>query len=328
MPFMALRPRWPLVICGAGCVLVALHTAPSSSTGFQRPGCYPGNTFCATFESGWSPFTYLTGGRACHPVSSLGNRFQNRWFQRSGRVPAVQGRNAFRSYVDDDATCQNGRRTKATTLATTRASANPIKAYQGSDYWYRFQIRFPSGFRPMPKTSWNWVMEAKNWPDSGCCSNLSLGVVTNREDGGARSNPNGRLSLRVCGGGSSKGTVDGRDVCSERRVPSGYQRTWVTGPSVKRDHWYDVVLHVRWDYTSNGKVEWWLDGTRRYSGHSKTLYFYADKCSTGSCPSGAQPGPGQTYLHLGYYRSAASYPGQSVYYDAATAGPTRASIGG
>ena len=100
--------------------------------------------------------------------------------------------------------------------------------------------------------------------------------------------------------------------------------------TLRRSHWYDVVLHVKWDWrTDRGLIEWWLDGRLVVSRQTSTLYWYADG---NAAVSGAQPGPGQAYIQAGYYRDSRLLGGaldtsqMSVYHDDYRRGPTRASV--
>jgi hypothetical protein len=199
------------------------------------------------------------------------------------------------------------------------------QAYQGQDQWYRDAIYFPADYRPVAGTSWNWVWEIHNWPDTACCAHLALGVVTNTEDGGPAGGE--RLSLRILGGGDSSRPVEsipGANAGAEL-TPTGYRKTWFRGPELQRNHWYDLLVHVRWDYTNAGHVDWYLDGLLLASYDGPTLFWYADNDSA----SGSTPGPGMGYLLVGNYRqTVAGQLPSAVYHDNVLRGPTRASVGG
>ena len=110
--------------------------------------------------------------------------------------------------------------------------------------------------------------------------------------------------------------------------PRAHRRR-VTAPSrcghpvpLKYNHWYDILVHVKWDYTSSGLVEYWLDGAKAVTYNGPTLFWFADNNPNFA---GASAGPGQTYWMEGYYRGSGSST-ESVYHDAAEIGPTLASV--
>jgi hypothetical protein len=83
---------------------------------------------------------------------------------------------------------------------------------------------------------------------------------------------------------------------------------------------------VKWSHvTSEGLLEWWLDGRLIVSRKLATLYWYADNDK--ELP-GTTPGPGQAYYMEGYYRPATLPDGStdrtvsSVIYDGARHGRT------
>jgi hypothetical protein len=92
-----------------------------------------------------------------------------------------------------------------------------------------------------------------------------------------------------------------------------------------RDHWYDCLFRVKWDYTGAGSVDWYLDDTLMIAYTGPTLYWYADNNT--SVP-GVTPGAGLAYWMVGNYREGGSGIPSAVYHDSALRGPTRASVGG
>ena len=54
------------------------------------------------------------------------------------------------------------------------------------------------------------------------------------------------------------------------------------GPNISRNHWYDVLLHIKWGYESGGanegSVTWWLDGVNEGTFNGSNL-FYAQHIS-------------------------------------------------
>jgi hypothetical protein len=283
-----------------------------TNTGTTTAACLPSASFCATYENTWQPWDGFNG-QPNGPIANFGFSYQNSHFSFASD-PVVEGTRSFKATVDSSATTggQAGQRTLGLNFPNDVAANGKTKGYQGADTWYRTHLYFPPDFDPAPSTSWNWVIEWHNWPDGPCCANISMSVVTDGADGG----PSGgqRLSMRILGGGDSTHPVDNLNADSS---PPGFRKTWFAGPTITRGHWYDVLVHVRWDYTNAGLVEYWLDGVKQtYNG--PTLYWYADNNQN---YSGASPGPGQTYWMEGYYRGSGSST-ESVYHDAASIGPT------
>jgi hypothetical protein len=94
---------------------------------------------------------------------------------------------------------------------------------------------------------WNWFLVFHNDsnPLPSCAreyGNISLDIKT---DGlvlrGAVGKQNVRLAARITGGND----------CSPETV-------WVDGPKLVLDHWYKILLHVKWDPNS-GIFEWFVD---------------------------------------------------------------------
>ena len=239
-------------------------------------------------------------------------------------APTAEGRYAFRSTVDAGAVVpgEAGQRSMVLLFPSNNASQNTTGAYEGSERWYRTKMYFPADFHPSPKTAWNWLVQWHNWPDGACCSNLAIAVDAER---GAE-----KLSLRVMGGGDQAHPVENNDIITEKN-PTGRLEWFVGDPVLKRNHWYDSVVHVKWSVDhSKGFVEWWLDGRRIVSKAMPTLYWYADNNRNFA---GATPGPGQAYYMEGYYRPAQLPDGStdtssaSVFFDGAQIGKTADSVG-
>lgn len=131
--------------------------------------------------------------------------------------------------------------------------------FQPHEIWLRTSVMFPSaatitssgmtGEAPFAPTTgeWNWFLEFHN--DSNpmpVCSkeyaNIALDVKT---DGPIASGDVGtnnvRLALRITGGND----------CAPNIV-------WVDGPPLQWDHWYEMLLHLKWDPTA-GIAEWYVD---------------------------------------------------------------------
>ena len=131
--------------------------------------------------------------------------------------------------------------------------------HQPYEIWLRTSVLFPSattisssglsGEAPFAPTTgeWNWFLEFHNdsSPLPSCAkefANISLDVKT---DGpvldGVVGTKNPRMALRIMGGSD----------CSPSIV-------WVDGPPLQWDHWYEILLHIKWD-PKRGIVEWYLD---------------------------------------------------------------------
>jgi hypothetical protein len=252
-----------------------------------------------------------------------GNRaVQNRYFGIVSN-PVAEGRFAFRSTVDANARApgEAGQRAIVLLFPSGSPEQNPSGAYEGAERWYRTRILFPEDFDPSPDASWNWLVQWHNWPDGVCCANLAISADT--RDGAET------LSLRVMGGGDRAHPIETSSVIAEQN-PAGSLRWFVGDPALKRGHWYDSLVHVRWSASPRrGYVEWWLDGRRIVSRAMPTLYWYAD--ADGDQP-GATPGPGQAYYMEGYYRSDKLPDGtpdtstETVYFDGARIGKTAAAV--
>jgi hypothetical protein len=131
--------------------------------------------------------------------------------------------------------------------------------YRSQDIWLRTSVMFPSaatissvgaaGERPyQPVTGeWNWFLEFHN--DSNplplCAkeyANIAMDVKTDEAiQAGIAGVKNPRIAVRIMGGND----------CAPNIV-------WVDGPPLRWDHWYEVLLHIRWD-SKSGIFEWYLD---------------------------------------------------------------------
>jgi hypothetical protein len=251
---------------------------------------------------------------------------RDRYFRTLTRpAPVFEGKHSFESVVDAGATQagEAGQRSMVLLFPShaTVAHENRTGGFEGNERWYRTHVYFPKSFQASPNNGWNWILQWHNWPDGPCCPNLSLAVDTT---GGGE-----RLSMRAMGGGDAAHPVEKDPVIFERN-PTGQLEWFVGDPALRRNHWYDVLVHVKWSYEhSKGLVEWWLDGRRIMSRRMSTLYWYADNDTL----PGQTPGPGQTYYMEGYYRPARLPDGSvdqsvaSVIYDGARIGPTAGSVG-
>ena len=320
---MAPRRR-PIVpgLTAALCAAAALAPASARADfeladGLMPPTCPVLAAFCGDFSvPGFSGWDALDG----NTDSAAARARYFRIVRGRGRVPV--GRSYFQALVDGAARGgdQPGQRTQVYLSPERDPLRNKTAAYEGSDQWYHSAFAFPRDFRPSPRTEWNWVVQWHNWPDDPCCPNLAMTVDTSRRG-------TERLSLRVMGGGGP-----GQGVDTERHAASlrSVRVRWFVGDRrLRRAHWYDSLVHVRWSYRPrHGLVEWWLDGRLVMSARMPTLFWYADNDSEAD---GATPGPGQAYWMLGYYRplrSGRRTDGTTarVFHNGARRGPTQASV--
>jgi hypothetical protein len=130
---------------------------------------------------------------------------------------------------------------------------------QPYEIWLRTSVMFPSaatisssgpsGEAPFAPTTgeWNWFLEFHNdsSPLPGCAkefANISLDVKTDDPIvSGVVGTKNPRMAMRIMGGND----------CAPNIV-------WVDGPPLQWDHWYEILLHIKWD-PKRGIVEWYLD---------------------------------------------------------------------
>jgi len=130
---------------------------------------------------------------------------------------------------------------------------------QPYEIWLRTSVMFPSaatiaasglsGEAPFAPTTgeWNWFLEFHNDsnPQPSCAkefANISLDVkIDDAVQTGVVGKNNARMALRIMGG---------KD-CTPNIV-------WVDGPPLQWDHWYEILLRIKWD-TNKGIVEWYLD---------------------------------------------------------------------
>lgn len=190
--------------------------------------------------------------------------------------------------------------------------------YQPYDIWLRTSFLFPSGTtittvgatgeQPFQPTTgeWNWILEFHNDsnPQPRCAqefANVSLTVKTDDlVQSGVVGTRNVRLALRVMGG---------KD-CAPNIV-------WVNGPPLQWDHWYEILLHVKWN-SGNGAVEWYLENfSRPYYSNPKipTLYTRPD----------GYVSPSYTSLTLPNYRLHAPWS-STIYLGPLAVGSTKSSV--
>jgi hypothetical protein len=185
---------------------------------------------------------------------------------------------------------------------------------QGVDTWRKFQIYFPSNFKPVgyragqanSMFNWLWQPAHDSASQSKCSSedtgNLAVGI----------------LNSNVYSDNVWYVQIFGGQQTSTNCIPV---RHTAVGPPVRFGRWYTLVEHVKYSYNSDGIYELWVDGTQAFSVDGPTLYRHPD----GSIEV--------AYEHYGYYRwnggtsTPTTWP-SDVYYDNITEGPTQASVGG
>jgi hypothetical protein len=141
----------------------------------------------------------------------------------------------------------------------------------------------------------------------GFHTELEMGVLT---DNPSRANPRWIIDIR---GGDVGGQSDG---------PNWFRYT-APSNSLLRDHWYDLVFHVKWSHDGTGLWEIWIDGTKVVSRTQPNLYW---RSSTGYNDI--------LYPALSNYHAKAQYPGgpavtwnTSILFRNWWAGATASSIG-
>jgi Polysaccharide lyase len=192
-------------------------------------------------------------------------------------------------------------------------TSSDSRAYEGSRAWYRMEIYLAGDFTPDGDSGWNDLIEFHQYPNNYgvCCAEVALGIVSDRQDGGRRINyntrPYGRISLEILGGGNRTTPVADDTNMSDPRVAATYPGghvTWMKGPNIRRNHWYDVLLHIKWGYESSGanegSVTWWLDGVKEGTFNGSNL-FYAQHISDSNPSLG--PGVTNAYLMAVNYRA-------------------------
>jgi len=131
--------------------------------------------------------------------------------------------------------------------------------YKPYEIWLRTSVMFPSaatistvgakGEQPFQPTTgdWNWFLEFHNdsSPLPSCAkeyANVAFDVKTDdRVQSGVVGTQNVRMAVRIMGG----------DDCAPNMV-------WVNGPPLVWDHWYEMLLRIKWD-PRDGIFEWYLD---------------------------------------------------------------------
>jgi Polysaccharide lyase len=187
----------------------------------------------------------------------------------------------------------------------------------GVETWYRFHVRFPSGYAPTPGTQntlWELHVDRGTERDANYIDGSTLLGVAAAGDpsvlcpGSPRfcTTPGGspHLMLQVAGG-----------LDSAPLYPDQIHR-FTAAATLSLGHWYDVVLHFVFSPDSSvGYVQWWVDGVKQVDSHLATQY----QRKNGSLGYGEDIG-------LYNYRYIADWAAP-VDYDELSWGPTATSIG-
>lgn len=207
----------------------------------------------------------------------------------------------------------NGRRAVGVT-ATPTAHASPASNsdsvflwdptqfwnYQPYEIWIHTSFMFPSAatvsaggemgegtFQPTTG-QWNWFLEFHNDsnPLPSCAqedANIALDV---RTDDPVQSDVVGKQNVRLAA------RIMGGDDCAPSIV-------WVNGPPLVLDHWYEMLLHIKWDPNA-GIFEWYVDNLN-------TPYYSNLKIPTLYTRPAGYVSPSYTSLTAGNYRLHASW---------------------
>lgn len=196
----------------------------------------------------------------------------------------------------------------------------PAKFWNRAPYeiWLRTSVLFPSaatisasgasGEKPYQPTTgeWNWFLEFHNDsnPTPACArefANVSLTVKTDDPiASGALGAKNVRMAVRIMGGND----------CAPNIV-------WVNGPALKWDHWYEMLLHIKWN-TKAGVFEWYVDD-------SLSPYYSNLKIPTLYTRPQGYLSPSYTTLTLTNYRLHAPW-NSTIYLGPLAVGSTKASV--
>ena len=190
--------------------------------------------------------------------------------------------------------------------------------YQPYEIWLRTSVMFPSataisssglsGEAPFAPTTgeWNWFLVFHNdsGPLPGCAKefgNISLDVKTDDPVvSGVFGTKNVRMALRIMGGND----------CSPNIV-------WVDGPPLQWDHWYEILLHIKWD-PKGGIAEWYLDNL-------SVPYYSNLKVPTLFTRPKGYVSPSYTTLTISNYRLHAPW-NSTIYVGPLIVGSTRSSV--
>ena len=190
--------------------------------------------------------------------------------------------------------------------------------YQPYEIWLRTSVLFPtaaiiassglSGEGPFAPTAgeWNWFLEFHNDsnPVPSCAkeyANISLDVKTDDvPQSGVAGTKNARMAMRIMGGND----------CDPSMV-------WVDGPQLQWDHWYEILLHVKWD-PRRGIAEWYVD-------NFSTPYYSELKIPTLFTRPKGFVSPSYTTLTVPNYRLHAPW-NSTIYFGPLAVGSTKSAV--
>jgi Polysaccharide lyase len=143
------------------------------------------------------------------------------------------------------------------------------------DTWYRFHVRLPTGYQPTPglqNTIWEAHVDGKTESEMNSLGNHAYSTLIGIQGQGT-----------ACPGAPQFCSTAGTQPRFFFQVPGGpttasdsqtFKRYYpLPVNSVILNHWYDVVVHVRWSSSSTGGwFQCWLDGTKVLDVTTATLY--------------------------------------------------------
>jgi hypothetical protein len=193
--------------------------------------------------------------------------------------------------------------------------------YQPYEIWLRTSVMFPSaatisaigakGEAPYQPTTgeWNWFLVFHNDsnPLPSCAQEYANVALTVKTDdpvaSGVVGTRNVRIAMRIMGGNDCNPTI-----------------LWVDGAPLVRDHWYEILMHIKWSANS-GVVEWYLDNFS--SPYYSTLHI-PNIPTLFTRPAGFVS-PSYTSLTLTDYRMHAPW-NSTLYFGPLVVGPSKESV--
>ncbi|MGA3025693.1 MAG: heparin lyase I family protein [Bryobacteraceae bacterium] len=185
----------------------------------------------------------------------------------------------------------------------------PYLGQEGEENWEHFQVLFPSAgdaYQPAPGM-WNWVAQHHN--DQNYKRFIASGEIKQELP-------------ELCWGVDSKAKLPTGETATElfMAIRGGddlnqpKQTIVHTDAPLLYDHWYDMLVHVRWSHDpSRGLVEWWLDGQLIYSQPIADLWLRPDGTTD------------HVNFELSNYRIHAEWD-STIYYGRVKLGTTRESV--
>jgi Polysaccharide lyase len=204
---------------------------------------------------------------------------------------------------------------------------NINQAYEkaGAETWYRLRMLLPSGTNASYPGKFNAVQTCcEGWNTFWSWHEYQVGGMSPAI---GRSTwcgvPAGCLQVKWVGGRGTAYYVDDKDA-SGKGIP------------LKFDHWYTILVHVKWSHlASDGYAEVWIDGRQMFGPgiggvpqRFATLWAHTDGR------------PAAVHMTVGHYRRGSSsyngsttgghsnYGDDTTYVDDLLIGPTRTSVGG